>query len=444
MILVQNHQPQLNGNRHFLILVASVTFILFFSCSSKQYALEQAKLESQYYKTRNENTQSNPKDSLKEEIKTSDTISVIYPREIKEKYNIALLLPLMLDNIYDKEFVQRPISIAAQEFYMGALIAIEDTSGYHLNYSLHIIDNKRSKEYTSEDIIAKLNQREYDLIIGPFLTSNVRVISDYSFNRKIPLISPVANIDSCLHDNPYFISLKPSKTSYVKYLSHHLKEHHQTQNIIFTAESKEQLDYYLSIVNGILDTSKFNKFNTVILNNSNWRSAPYNQYLGKENNIFVFCIEDEILINSVINSLVSIEKEMLVYAPFQWLNFNSVDINYLQRINTCFLADQYIDYDDSSNCNFIHKYREKFNTEPGKYALLGYQTFMYFPQLMKKHGKYFFQEAFINGENKENHHLMIERINSNAGYQNTKIFLLQLKDNELVRWQAKTNKVEKQ
>ncbi|MEA3495688.1 MAG: ABC transporter substrate-binding protein [Bacteroidota bacterium] len=421
MILVQSLRQQLNGNNLARIFSIFLMLFVFQSCILQKQDVEQAKLESQFIK------QKNNIDTIKTSLiekKKIDTIDIIYPDVLKESYNIAIVLPLLLSDIYDKEYNQEVISTAALDFYRGVLLALEDSiSKLDININIFVLDNEKSKFKTDTGIIQQLEEIDADLIIGPFLIKNIKVISEFSLKNKIPFVSLFSTIDSCIVKNPYFISLEPTEVRFIENVSRYIEKNFKNHNIILITTSTGKTDFALKTVLNTIDTSVFSSFktSTVNVNNISWSTASYIKLLNDEKNVLLFLIDNEVMVNSIITNLVAVENEIVTIVPFKWLYFNSVDISYLEKINTYFVSKPIMEYSDSSVIVFTKRYRKKFKTEATKYSYTAYLTMLYFTNQLVSHGKYFPKEAFVKNPEQKSRFFYFQRTNNSQGFDNSNV-----------------------
>jgi len=280
-------------------------------------------------------------------------------------------------------------------------------------------------------IFNSLIDLETDLIIGPFVSEYVKIVSAFAKEHQINFFSPLSNIDSCLKENPYYISAKPSDLTHFKFISQHIYKNYKDYNIILFGKDNKINDLYKKYLAEFIDTSVFLNTHFVIINSTNWKEATYLKYLLKEKNVLLVPIDDEIIINSIITNLISLEKEITIFGPSAWLNYRSVDMNYLQTLNTHFLIDGYIDYTNPGVKDFVRSYRDKYNTEPSKYSFKGYDYTLCAAKMLSDRGKYFQNEELCDS-NYVHTDFHFKRSEGNKGWENTNIQLIKFDDYSLV------------
>lgn len=388
MTLARNLLLQLSGNKYFILALLCIAL----SCSSKQYAYEQVKLKSDFDK------QHSKADEIKSDIRVTEQKPVdsndrLYPVTKKSAYKIAFILPLMLQADDQSESQQKSIARSALEFYMGSLIALQqETEKSKIHFDVYFFDCDYKVGSITSQIIPELNKIQPDLIFGPFLFDQLKELSPYCRANKINLISPLINSDSCLIINPYFLSLRPSEKTHLAYIAKLLNSNFQHYNISIIAESIQERNHFTKLISSVIDSSHFGKIQTYVINESNWRAPTFIRNMVDGKNIFIILNKSsEVVINSLLTNLIGIQnkEETALIAPYGWLFQNTIDLGFLQSLNSHFISDYYFNYNDSTNFDFISRYRIKYNNEPNLLGCLGYSYTNYFCSLLQEKGMYF-------------------------------------------------------
>lgn len=435
MILVQNLRQQLSGSsgRILIFFLLIITFISFYACKARKITKEQENLTYAFDKYKNVKDKANHyAEDTSKVMDYDDSLDLLYPVILKEEYTIAYLLPFILQDLPLGLEDQSRISQIAQEFYMGAAMAIEGPCrNLKSDFIIHVFDTENRQNKIKTEIFSKLNDHDIDLIIGPFVADYVKIISSYSNDKHVNVFSPLVNIDTCLKENPYFISPKPSDYIHLEFVSKYIYKHYKDHNVIFIGSDEKKNKQYLNYMKNFIDTSVFLRITDATVNITTWKSAPYMPFLNKEKNVLLIPIDDEILVNSIITNLIAEENGITIFAPSAWLNYRSVDIEYLQTLNTHFLIDSYIDYYDPLIIKFIKDYRRKYKTEPSKYSFKGYDYTLFTTRMLSRHGKYFQREK-LTDTNYVHTRFDFKNVNNNKGWENTNIQLIKF-DNYILK-----------
>jgi ABC-type branched-subunit amino acid transport system substrate-binding protein len=388
MTLVLNHLLQLSGNKY--VILGLVCLVL--SCSSKQYALEQTNLKSNFEKQQIR-SKSEPEKQIPVKANPTDTTDQIYPLTKKNSYNIVFILPMMLDIADFSEPQLKGTAKSALDFYMGSVIALQQcTEKTKSNFKVYVFDSRNTNESITKDIIPQLNKIQPDLIVGPFLFSQMKILYNYCNENKVTLINPLISPDSFSNLNPYFINLRPTDKTYMNYIGELLKRNFTEYNITIIAENNQDKDRYTRQVVSMIDTNKAGHIQSFKADESNWRNPLFIKSMREGKNVFlIFNKSSEVVINSLLTNLIGIQnkEETAIVAPYSWLHQNTIDLGFLQNLNSHFITDYYFNYNDSNNFDFINRFRSKYNNEPNVMASIGYKFTDYFCRQVYEKGKYF-------------------------------------------------------
>lgn len=447
MTLVRNLRQQLSGNKKYLFFLFIFSLIICQSCFTRQFSKEQLDLQYEYSRKQKEDSgqtkQFEKPDSVQVITSTdsviTDSLDMIYPVMIKPNYKIAYVLPLYLDEIYDEEFKQKRISKVSQDYFMGARLALEDSvPKLGLNLHVQVYDNFSSYDSTVQSILYLIDNDSFDLIVGPFLSNHMSVFSSYSQEQKIPILSPFCIQEEFL-ENPYFISYRPTHKTHLEKSAQIIASQFKKYHIMVLSTKKTELDYIKDKLLENSDSTTFKSMNFMVVDESNWRNAEYLKYLAKDSNLLYVPSNNVIVINSIVTNLVGeidfVDKDqkskISILAPYAWLKKEAIQISMLDRLNAYFTSDPILDYSDSASIEFVKSYREKFKTEPGTYAWMGYQGVLFYAPLMLQYGR-FFQRALVKNESGMDGNTYIQR-QEDYGFEESTIWLFRFEEQQLIR-----------
>lgn len=366
MISVQNLRQQLNGNKTFLLILI---LLAFQSCFSQRFNSEQKYLRNEYEK----NVSKPATDSnITQQPGKEEDIKIVEKKH--DTLRIALMLPLELNLIYDEEFSQSSRSRLAQSFYSGFKLALsEHDSGRFV--LIKVFDNEGLEETTSKLLQKNLDNFRPDVVIGPFNSRNNALTCNWTHQQNIWQISPYQLNYSCLQTHPKLLSFQIDPSLIFRKMIEHAENYYPSANLIICTKDSNEQDV---LQRSIRDSRKFVKINTCILDQLNWKQAPYAKYIQEDKkNLLIFTQGNEMVISSILSKLVTTESEVHCIVPLSWLNMKSLDINYLQKINTVFIGREQIDYHDSLTQMIVHKYRKKYRNELDQFSLDGYRIGKY-------------------------------------------------------------------
>ncbi len=373
-------------------------------------------------------------------------------RYLNREYNIALLLPLMIesnemrDTLFtreqdksNRENVQAyslldPRSVNAIEFYEGFLLAIDSIKKKGLNINLHVFDTERSPQNVRA-ILSKPDMTDMDLIVGPFYSFNVEIVTGFALFHHIPMVSPVSTDRQFINGNPYVFQFCPSEIIETKAAAEFLKNQADKNILIIYSGDSAELDIIRRYKAEILKSMIFQRpleqiaFSTVIANDTS--EVDLSEYLTKDKaNLVLIPSSSEPYVSTIMARLnfQELDYDITVFGLPAWVNFINIDLDYFHRLKAHYLTPFYFKPGDKELWPFMDKTRTLLDHIAYRTTTKGY-NFLY----LGFDVGYLFLDAFIRyGEHM--HHCFerqgmklllsdyhFERGNPFSGYENKSI-----------------------
>jgi hypothetical protein len=110
-----------------------------------------------------------------------------------------------------------------------------------------------------------------------------------------------------------------------------------------------------------------------------------------QKNIVITLVSGEAFLSSYLRALSirSRGRDVTVFGIPDWQDYQSIEIDYLQNLNVHIFTPDFHEYQDPHIRNFVRRFRQSFNTEPGIYAFKGAQTAYFFFTALTHFGKAF-------------------------------------------------------
>lgn len=393
--------------------------------------------------------------------KTKYRVEEILKSTKKDKYNVAVMLPFMLDEIRNNtmhlsnEFVI--------ELYEGILIGIADLKNKGVNVSVHLYDTKKDSSATAR--ITKLNELKHmDLIIGPLYPGPVKVISDFAFDNQINMINPLSGNSEIIGNNPFAFLFMPSSETIARQSAEYISNTIENKNaIVFHGDNdrdssfayiyKQEIEargFNVFYIQGIAEeqgktildvltntmTIEFDasEFDSLVIKDKvegNLRITEKDYLVIQPDSIgHVFIASNNpSLIANAITGLETRGDTITLLGSERWLDQRIISIGGLDRLNTLFTAPTFIDETKPKFEGLNSIYMESFNAYPTRYFYIGYEVMMTFGKMMDKMGNLFqFDPAindFISGE-------LFSGTLYGSENSNQNVPIVQFKDAELV------------
>ncbi len=351
---------------------------------------------------------------------------------LKETIYVAVMLPFDVEatkkaNIITKIENEEELKVAREEpilstrsrsfveFYEGVLLALDSIKKQGVNIELFTYDTAPDTNKVKQ-ILAQPELKDVDFIIGPAFTSNLPLVSDFSYKHGIKLIYPLSNKNPEIKKNPFLIQVNtPDSLMYDKYASYIVNKSPGSRILVLKSKEPGSLE------NNFCRTLKDKLYLDYIpLGKSpNYVEVVFSQQdvqaidaLLDSNgpNLVIIPSPKEADISKIITTLhgvveLSSDKEVKLIGFGDWLKYQTINAEEIHDLNTDILTSYALDYDDALTGEFLIKYRNWFNTEPfavapyfirpernskfSKYGIWGFDVAYYFMSARVKYGKQF-------------------------------------------------------
>jgi LysM repeat protein len=322
---------------------------------------------------------------LKYPFKEDSSVIARRQRDSNE-VRITLFLPFFLDQndtsysvkeeeglIFRNEIFPR--SRVAFEFYEGIRLAVDSLRGIGRNVLLQVYDTKSNN---LDSLLDTISLAETDIIVGPLYRSNFDRVSPIAKKYGIPIISPVPLPNKILLDNPVVIKLSPSVASEVRYLRDFYKEKKDFANCLVLNSGKFNDINLVNIFTQDADTAVVFD-STKLLSLYEVDTAKFIPLLDSHKVNYIFVPSADLSFASdLVNRLVVLTENFTIslMAPGKWLDYDNLDLAYLNQLNVHYATSYFVDYDKAEVKTFLTRYRDHYGTDPSKYGFLGYELML--------------------------------------------------------------------
>lgn len=403
MILVQNHQQQLSGNKFWYLIF--ICFCLA-ACSPK---VKTSKAPAK-------------------EAGRKDT-PVVKPEKKMTEANISLLIPFNLNaaRIRSGHKAELEKSAMAIDFYQGFKMGVDSASAGGMNFRLQVLDTKDNDAQIIPMIRAgKLSGT--NLIVGPVYPDGMKAITGYAIASHIPIVSPLAATHPDEFKNPNLISLVNNIDLHARKIGDYIvREADPAKVVVVLISTKKASDEMLAApLRAYFQQGKAAKF--TFKEYSSVFSMETDRIPGKEYLVIVASPEKQFVV-ATLDKLVKMKNSGVEISLFGHPNWNKQDYNTdkLQALHTRITSSYHVDYKNPGVISFVRHYRRLYSFEPGEYAFKGFDTGFYFGKLLAAHGndylKFLTEEEY---KGLQNSFVFVK--DPRLGYINTSLLLLEYKN----------------
>ena len=332
--------------------------------------------------------------------------------KLLDSYNIALMIPFYLNDISqikpdDPDIKEKEPSdfqsLSFVQYYEGILMAIDSLKkqGFSAKVYVYSVDEDTNATHR---ILEKPELSKMNLIIGPFFENSLKIVAKFGKKNNIKVVDPVSTSEDILSGNPNVFKASPSIQMQLKQLAKYIAGRYSTSPIVIVHNNKENEKEFLNIFETALGSElkkvgkRDSSYFKVIYEHSGI-SGITKHFNSKDTNIIVTLTSGEVFVTNYVNKLndISDQYNMIVFGLPSWKSFDNIETEYMQDINLHLFSSCFVDYMDTCVQSFVEQFRDKYKTEPDRYAFQGFDVSMFFFKALKKYGVNF--ENCLNNMN---------------------------------------------
>lgn len=348
----------------------------------------------------------------------------IYAKRQSDHINVAIILPFNLDEKPDLK------SMLYTEYYQGFLLAIDSLKrdGYSVNVAAY--DSEGSIEKI-EEILSEPKMTLMDLIIAPEQEDAINLIADFGETYNINVVNSFSMKNEKVANNAHVFQTNiPASYFYAETVETFI-EMFADRNIVFLADTKraDELNDFVDILIAELDSKQI-PHTTISYTDKLTAGKLYNIDRSKPI-IFVPMSNKKDIPDRIIEGLEIFRTsnpncQISLFGYPSWVPQINKNITLLHNLDTHIFSRFYTHPDDERLFEFDKKFIYWYNTEiknaSPRYALLGYDTGVYFLNAIAKNGKNFANHDIKQYSVSIQTDFDFERINNWSGFINKSFY----------------------
>lgn len=332
----------------------------------------------------------------------------------RESISIALFLPFNVDS---QTSINKNISNAAIEYYMGAKLAIDSLTKLGLKAEFFIYDYF-DKTKTLESILEQKSFLSIDLIIAPLHQKEAEIVALWAKKKNVRMIYSVSFSSNSLFEN---------ENTYTMVTSNEIILEKLAKELIQVSKDKQ----FVLVKSGVItDDSMYEHFlaafRAEISLGSNLKiiEANYDNYKLYSKNgrktCFIFLSNEKEKVISLLNYCKENELFQVVGLK-EWIDLKEINSEIKNKFSFYYMAPSYFSYTDPTLKPFHKLFRKTYNTDLTKMACLGYDVIF-------NACKYFFTGQVASNGLISKFSFVKNEVGN--GFQNTGCFFLKFEDFE--------------
>ena len=324
------------------------------------------------------------------ETQTLDTTRKNFDNPPKSELNVALMLPLYLNEVEQIRITPRtnrdairPFSFVS--FYEGAKLAAQAFEDESTPINVHVFDVTEDINFANR-LINSERLNDMDIIVGPLFSRSFSIMSDFAKQREIFIVNPLSNRDDILDDNPFVIKINTSERNKLQVLLNCVAEKNIGQRILILSndsltnenEWAKQAELFFEQIEDQFDT-------IIFFDISKERFPRFQSNLSDvANNAIIYLSTDEAFATQILTRTPRFENAVTVLHSLRKLSrFEVTEPVFLNNLQTHYIDPFFINHDDERVKNFDRLFFETFETIPDPWAYRGFDVMSYVLYLLK-------------------------------------------------------------
>ncbi|MCU0450599.1 MAG: hypothetical protein MUC97_12290 [Bernardetiaceae bacterium] len=317
---------------------------------------------------------------------------------LKSEYNIAVVLPFMRSQA-------DPLGSARQyqfawDLYEGMLMAQRQLAQEGVKINLFAYDSQRDNTKIAE--LAQTSLPGTDLVIGPVFPNNAFSLSQFAQQRNINLVNPVGNRRELIAQKPHVLLTEPTLETQAQQAARFAQQRfgagspayiyygEHPDDSLMAHEYRRHLQQNQGRVVAFSKLTSRGNLNQV---GNDLRSADQTAH------VLVFSNQSNLAV-SITGEIIRAKRNLPVLVTKDWLTMEQLNFEQLERSRFHFITPNFVGHSPAREA-FDRAFVAQNNVVPSYYAYLGYETLLFFGQMLKRHGTQFTpkmaQEGYVKG-----------------------------------------------
>jgi len=343
---------------------------------------------------------------------------------------IALLLP------YDAENVKSVANNTRYtEYYEGILLAVDSLRKSGFSSELFVYDIGENSDKTRKILKDKSYELSHvNLIIGGASNEQIKLIADFAMQNKIKYIIPFTSKNDEVQNNAYIFQVNTPQKYLYDNAAFSAANRFSDYNIVFLdTNDKDEQKEFIKIFKEELKDRKIT-FKEATYNEEEFENKILSSLSTEKSNLIIpvsSSLEALDKIKTVLRSIIATKPEYRIslFGYPIWQTYYKNCLDDFHALDTYIYSLFYADNMESAVKSFYNKYKNWYSKSPAmlsfpKYAMLGFDTGMYFFGAMQKYGENFENSLAKIKYNSLQTGFNFERANNWGGFINTNIYLI--------------------
>ena len=352
----------------------------------------------------------------------------LYKSDKKGVINVAVMLPFMLNQVH-------PDTKASlyTEYYQGFLMAVDSLKRQGASINVYAYDTEDSDAIV-QSILSAPQMKEMDLIIAPENDNHIKLIADFGVANNINVVNTFSlkNEEVSLNAKifqtniPHSYLYAEAADRFIRYLGN--------RKIVFLAHTPELTDKkdFVDELKAELNWAGISYQEIKFGNDLNLLNKD-SLLTGEGGIVFVPTSAHKKVLSVIIPAIEALKEnqadlDVALFGYPDWLTQVSEHLNEFYKLNTYlysrFYANPFEESTKSFHKRFLYWYNKDMINASPQYALLGFDTGIYFLSAIREQGKNFALQEMKPSTDRIQTDFSFQRINNWSGFINKSFYFI--------------------
>lgn len=305
---------------------------------------------------------------------------------------VAVLAPLYLDSAFNGYTYKLGVNnlpkyiLPGLDFYNGVMMAVDSLEKEKTKLEVWIYDTKKA----GQDIHAMLKGFEYmnfSLVIASITNATEQqALSQFSFNKSIPVISATYPNDATLSGNPFFAMVNPTLKTHVEGIYKYAQKNYATAKVLYLTKTGALEDKIKAQFTAMDTTPNRLRYKIATLAENFTPEQLLPMLDSTKQNVIVCGTLSESFGTTLAKTMNSngSYRTTIIGMP-TWDGSKLLSATDITKPELVYSTPFNYTRNDKLSANIIKNYRTKFNGRPSDMVFKGFETVYHFTKLYLQH-----------------------------------------------------------
>ena len=260
----------------------------------------------------------------------------------------------------------------ALSFHVGVTLALDSLRKIGYSITLYTFD-------TNNDAV-KINQiinsgvlDKMDFIIGPLYAKNFNMLcKKYGNDKDKVIINPLSRLTNNVEEYNSVYQISPRVEDQLYVVKNRITSKYKAKRVLVLYQEKEK--EYVQFLKRLF--SKDNK--RINIHNIEYTHIDSIRSIFTSYQVVIIPSIDKPFVSKLLASIRGMDSTSIVFGLDTWKKYDNLDFDDLMEINVHIPVSNPFDYSLDHVNDFVRLFRNKYNTNEGKYTFVGYSIIMNF------------------------------------------------------------------